>query len=123
MVCAMPVNVDATSISQEDAVVETKKVRGTVSIVRPWLLALEYKQDLARGIGYEMSFPLDAEIEVSGAKRSIGELEPGDTVSVTYEEKTWMTDEGDEGLERHARRATEIVFIKSAPSALKSANE
>lgn len=107
----------AETIQEKDALIVTKEITGQLSVVTPRFVAVEYNQDARKGIAYEMAFSMDGDVRVSGAKRDLQELQAGDTVAVTYEEKTWMDDSGQERIKRQVKG---IQFIRSAEQGLRS---
>ena len=100
----------------EDAQVTVKHVTGELSLIRPGSISVVYKRDAKKGMDYEMVLPFDKDVRLA-YKRSLDEFQLGDTVRVTYEERTWKTDED---LERMQRKAMEIQFMSPAKPGLRS---
>ena len=117
LLCGTPMVQASVTGDPDEAVVVTKHISGQLSVIRPHYLAVEYKQDDDKHIGYEMAFPIDEHVEFFGPKRSLDELEVGDTVRVTYEEKTWTSEAGQKRMER---RAKAVKLVKSAVKGLRS---
>jgi len=93
-----------------------KEVTGQVGFVRPAYLTVVYRRDAEKNMDHEMIFPLDEDVALQN-KREFRELRSGDTVTVTYEEKRWV---GEDGGERAKRKATRVRFIRSESTGLRS---
>jgi hypothetical protein len=100
----------------EDAKVAVKQVTGEVSLIRQGSISVVYQRDDKKAMDYEMVLPLDKNVRLAH-KRSVNELQVGDTVRVTYEERSWKDDTG---VERMHRQATEIQFMSLAKPQLRS---
>ena len=99
--------------TQGNEVVVVKEVSGEVGFVRPLYITVVYARDMEKGAEYEMVFPIDEDVTLLN-RRSFDEINPGDTISVTYEERTWTTAEG---LEKTERRAKAVRFVSAANTA------
>lgn len=106
----------AAEEDEEDALITVKHITGEVSIIRPHYLSVVYKQDAETRMEYEMVFPMNKDVEFFH-KKSLDDIEVGDTVRVTYEEKTWTTEDG---MERMKRKAKEVWFVRPAKKGLRS---
>ena len=105
-VCMLPARVVAApdqNAGNEHAVVTEKKVTGEVSVIRPHYISVVSERDPETRIDTEMVFPINEDVEFVYTK-GLDELHVGDTVRVTYEERTWTQE--DEEFERTARHAT-----------------
>lgn len=100
-----------------DASVAVKQVTGELSLIRPGSISLVYRRDEQRAMDYEMVFPIGKGVALL-RRRALSELQVGDTVRVTYEERAWK--EEATGVERMQRRATTIEFLRSAQAGLRS---
>lgn len=105
---------------------EMKEVTGEVGGISKNFLAILYGQD--KDASYEMALTIDKDVKLKG-KNSLSEIGPGDTVSVSYEEKAETYKENDEkGKEKDvtkvlSRVVKAVTFIKSAPKELQAPEE
>ena len=102
---------------ESQAEVEVKQVVGEVSVVRSQYIGVVYEHDAERRVDTEMVLMLGEELELERID-TLEQLNLGDRVSVTYEERTWTV----EGLdfERTKRVATGIKFLRPAVTGLRS---
>ena len=85
---------------------EFKEISGVVSAVTSNFIAIAYENQ--GGVVNEIALPLHEQVEFL-RKRSIKEINAGDTVSVRYEQvKTQLN-----GKDKIERQATKITFLKS----------
>lgn len=93
----------------KNAQVSLKSVKGPASVLRSRFIEVEYASD--DDGAHVMVFPLSENIEIQN-KKSISEIQQGDTVELIYEERTWLTEEGEEKSEVTPKK---IRFLKAAP--------
>lgn len=86
-----------------------KSIKGEVGMIRPGYIEVEYALDEEGA--HAMVFPLSKDVEIQN-KKSIGEIQQGDAVELTYEERTWITEEGKAQTEIKVKK---IRFVKAAP--------
>lgn len=99
-----------------DAPMTVEQVTGELSLIRPGSINLVYGRDDEQKMDYEMVLPLVPDVKVI-RRRDLSELRVGDTVLVTYEERTW---EDEAEVERMQRRATTIEFLRPAAANMRS---
>jgi hypothetical protein len=95
---------------KEKVIVETKEILGEVSGISGNFLAVAYGRDPQSGAGLEMAFNIDNKVRIAH-KRSIRDINFGDTVKVVYEETTTIKEDG---LKISQRVAKMVSFVKAA---------
>ena len=95
--------------NKKSAMANLKSVKGQVGILRSKYIEIEYAQD--KDGAYSMVFPIPKDIEIQN-KKSIDEIQQGDTVELIYEERTWLTEDGEEKSEAVPKK---IRFVSAAP--------
>lgn len=96
-------------VSKKNANAGLKSIKGEVGMIRPGYIEVEYALDEEGA--HAMVFPLSRDVEIQN-KKSIGEIQQGDAVELTYEERTWITEEGKAQTEIKVKK---IRFVKAAP--------
>lgn len=106
--------------SETEEKIETtvKEVSGEISGVSSNFIAILYGQD--ETASYEMAFSVGKDVKLVH-KKSLSELAVGDTVTVSYEEKTKKNKEGK--IMILSRVPKRISFIRAAPKALPETEE
>ena len=117
------VDISAGEIEEEDASVSAKTVEGVVSALSPGFIAVVYKTEEDDTVEYEIPFTVTESVKIL-RKNSIDELSLGDTVKVTYLERSRVGKKvkahGDDELEKQilGRDLEEISFVKTVSSEL-----
>lgn len=106
-------------------ILTTKTVSGEVSGVSSDFIAISYGMSKKNDASLEMALTVDKNVKVEH-KDNLSQIGPGDTVSVTYEEKTQKDEKGN--IRVKSRVAKKITFLKAAKKieetgALKSQEE
>ena len=103
-----------------------KEVSGQVSGISSSLISILYGQD--KKTSYEMALTIDKDTKVEH-KKSLKEIQSGDTVLVKYEEttETYKVEDAKgqkkEVTRRLGRQVKTVVFLKAAPKELQSVEE
>ncbi len=111
---AAPAGAEPGKMKDDAVTVTSKTVTGRLDLVMPKFINVVY--DRKGDAEYEMELPYDAKLKVVN-KRSLSEMKRGDTVSVKYEEKSWVDEKG---MEHKSRKATEVVLLKTAVKGLRT---
>ena len=96
-----------------------RRVTGEVGVVRFNYITVIYKKETKRDGGikdYEMLLPIDDNTKLVH-RRSLDQIQEGDTIEITYDETGWVDKKGIGRLERKARQ---IRFIRAAIKGLRS---
>lgn len=87
----------------------SNEVEGEVSAVSKDHIAVVYNRDIAKGIEYEMSFPIDSKV-VFEHKKNLREISVGDRVRISFDEETIQ----EEGKEFNRRAPKKLSFVSPA---------
>jgi len=123
-------NINGSALCNEkeedpEIIITEKDVTGVISVLNPTYIAIVYHREKDTGHEYEIGFPISSDIKIS-RKRSLDDINRGDTVTVKYDEKSREYDQKQEDgtmktkIAVMERKATEIVFVRPEPSVLSS---
>lgn len=88
----------------------TKEVSGEISAIGKDYISIIYKRDEKKGTEYEMLVPIDTSTKLE-RKKSLSELNIGDTVKIQCEDMTLEDTSGEKKMERKAKV---ISFVSPA---------
>ena len=87
-----------------------KEVKGEVTGISPNFIAVLYGEDTKRQVSLEMAFDVTKDAKIEN-KKNLTDIRVGDTVTVTYEEKTEKNKEGKVRVK--GKLVKKIVFKKA----------
>lgn len=87
-----------------------KVVSGQVNSIYKMGISVVYNKDLEKGSEQEMFFRLDEKVQLRN-KKTFNQINPGDTVSVEYDELI----QENRGVKNIQRVARVVTFLKPAP--------
>lgn len=90
---------------------KVSEITGEISGISKHYLSVVYDRDLTKGIEYELLLPIDKDMQIKN-KKSVSELNVGDTISMQYEENVVTDSKEKQALKRKSR---ELNFVKAAP--------
>jgi hypothetical protein len=99
----------AGSASEPEEQIEDRTIAGEIAAVNKRFLSVEFSR--TKTAAEEMAFSLDEKVTVEGAKK-LGQLQPGDRVSVQYRQTYREGDEGQRVILKTVAR--KIVLLRTA---------
>ena len=110
---------EQTQQQEDNAIVVTKEITGKVSAINPMyhFLTVIYQQEKEKGVEYELLLNFKDNVELR-FKRALSELQFGDTIRVSYDEKQEEAErQTTDGKTEHytkvlSRQAKVITFLK-----------
>lgn len=88
----------------------TNEVSGEISAIGKDFIAIIYKRDESKGAEYEMLVPIDTDTKLE-RRKSLSELNIGDTVRIQCEDITLEDASGEQKMERKAKL---VSFVSPA---------